>query len=87
MPPMPAGMRPSNPIALQRWSTQTLILLSSSVGLTTYLIGFSSGYSTGVKKAAEAAGLPPPPTAVGLGVAPPPQFVAETSGPASPAQS
>ncbi|KAE8231024.1 hypothetical protein CF326_g3967 [Tilletia indica] len=81
MPP-----KPSNPISLQRWSTQTLILLSSSVGLSTYIIGFSSGYSTGIKKAAEATALAPPPTTATGGPAPspPPQFVTGGS-PASPA--
>ncbi|KAL9931728.1 hypothetical protein V8E36_009514 [Tilletia maclaganii] len=58
MPPAPAGLRP-NPISIQRWSTQTLILLSTSVGLSTYIIGFASGHKAGLKKAALEAPLAP----------------------------
>ncbi|KAK0518966.1 hypothetical protein OC834_004640 [Tilletia horrida] len=89
MPPKPAGLRP-NPIAVQRWSTQTLILLSSSVGLTTYMLGFSSGYSSGKQRAAEdatLAGRPAPGSvaASSAGMAPPAQFIeAAAPGSASP---
>ncbi|KAK0569739.1 hypothetical protein OC861_000575 [Tilletia horrida] len=82
MPPGP-GLKP-NVLSLQRWSSQTLILLSTSVGLSTYILGFSAGHKAGLRKASEGAALGVPLSNLPSGV-PVPAFPALV--PSSPAQS
>ncbi|SHO77475.1 Hypothetical protein MSYG_1815 [Malassezia sympodialis ATCC 42132] len=41
---IPAGQRPPSAWRDQRWSSRTMVTLSTSVGLTMYLIGLTQGF-------------------------------------------